>query len=48
MITFGYAKAYQYTNDGTLLVQVRMPAVHGAFDISSYRGQTARNYVKYK
>lgn len=46
MIIFGYAKNYQYTNDGTLLVQVRLPAVHGAFDISAYRGQTARNYVR--
>ena len=46
MITFGYAKAYQYTNDGTLLVQVRIPSIHGAFDRSSYRGQTIRNYVR--
>ena len=46
MIIFGYAKNYQYTNDGTLLVQVRLPAVHGAFDKSAYRGQTIRNYVK--
>ena len=46
MITYGYAKQYQYINDGTLLVQVRMPSVHGAFDVSDYRGQTARNYVK--
>ena len=46
MIAYGYAKGYQYTNDGTLLIQVRMPAVHGAFDKSAYRGQTIHNYVK--
>lgn len=46
MITYGYVKQYQYTNDGTLMVQVRLPAVHGAFDIAAYRGKVARNYVK--
>ena len=45
MITFGYAKDYQYTNDGTLMVQVRIPQIHGAYDRSNYRGQTIRNYV---
>lgn len=46
MITFGYAKQYQYTNDGTLLIQVRIPSIHGAFDRSSYRGQPIRNYTR--
>ena len=45
MITFGYAKDYQYTNDGTLMVQVRIPQIHGAYDRSNYRGRTIRNYV---
>lgn len=45
MITFGYAKDYQYTNDGTLMVQVRIPQIHGAYDRSNYRGQAIRNYV---
>ena len=31
MITFGYAKAYQYSNDGTLMIKVRIPSVHGAY-----------------
>ena len=45
MIVFGYAKQYQYTNDGTLMIQVRVPAIHGAFDRTAYRGKTIRNYV---
>lgn len=45
MITFGYAKGYQYANDGTLMIKVRIPSVHGAYDLSQYRGQLARNYV---
>lgn len=45
MITFGYAKDYQYTNDGTLMVQVRIPQIHGAYDRSNYRGRAIRNYV---
>ena len=46
MITFGYAKGYQYTNDGTLMIQVRVPSIHGAFDQSSYRGKSIHNYVQ--
>lgn len=45
MITYGYAKAYHYTNDGTLLVQVRIPSIHGAYDQSNYLGQAIRNYT---
>ena len=45
MITFGYAKGYQYANDGTLMIKVRIPSVHGAYDLSQYRGQLARTYV---
>lgn len=45
MITYGYAKGYQYTNDGTLMVQVRIPTIHGAWGQSSYRGRTVHNYV---
>lgn len=46
MITYGYAKAYRYTQDGTLEVQVRIPSVHGAYKKEDYRGQTVRNYVQ--
>lgn len=45
MITFGYAKGYQYSNDGTLMIKVRIPSVHGAYNINAYNGQIARNYV---
>ena len=46
MLNFGYAKQYHYTNDGTLLVQVRVPSIHGAYDISNYMGKTVRNYTR--
>lgn len=45
MITYGYAKAYHYTNDGALLVQVRIPSIHGAYNQSNYKGRTIRNYT---
>ena len=46
MITYGYAKGYQYANDGTLMIKVRIPSVHGAYDLSQYKGKAVRNYVK--
>lgn len=48
MITYGFAKAYQYTRDGTLEVQVRIPSVHGPFKTSDARGKPLRNYVQDK
>lgn len=45
MIIFGYAKDHHYANDGTLMIQVRIPAIHGAFDQSDYGGKPIRNYV---
>lgn len=45
MIIYGYAKAYHYTNDGTLLVQVRIPSIHGAYNQSNYNGRRIRNYT---
>ena len=29
MIVYGYAMQYQYTSEGTLLIQVRIPSIHG-------------------
>lgn len=46
MITFGYVKEYQYAGDGTLLIRVRIPSVHGPYDVSAYRGKPVRNYVR--
>ncbi|MBP5433649.1 hypothetical protein [Ruminococcus sp.] len=46
MITFGYVKDHQYANDGTLMIKIRIPSVHGAYDRSQYRGKTIHNYVE--
>lgn len=45
MVVYGYVKEYKYSGDGTLLVKVRVPNEHGAYDISEYQGKTPRNYV---
>lgn len=45
MITNGYAKDYMYTGDGTLMVQVRIPSIHGPYSQSEYRGKRVRNYT---
>lgn len=46
MITYGYAKDYKYSGDGTLLIRVRIPSIHGAYYQTDYNGKTARNYVR--
>ena len=46
MIVYGYAKDYQYAGDGTLMVQVRIPSVHGPYDQSEYKGRRIRTYVE--
>ena len=46
MITYGYAKGYYYTGDGTLMVQCRIPSIHGPYKQSNYDGATVRNYVQ--
>ena len=46
MITYGYAKKYMYTGDGTLLIQVRIPSIHGPYSQTEYGGQLVRNYVR--
>ena len=46
MVVYGYAKQYQYQNDGTLQVQVRVPSIHGPYDLSQAKGRTVRNYVR--
>lgn len=45
MITYGYAKEYQYTGDGTLKIKVRIPSVHGPYNMRDYGGKQVRNYV---
>jgi len=46
MIVYGYAKGYKYSGDGTLLIQARIPNVHGAYLKSDYQGKTIRNYTR--
>ncbi len=31
MIVYGFAKDYNYANDGTLLIKVRIPSIHGPY-----------------
>jgi len=46
MVINGYVKSYKYAGDGTLLIQVRIPTIHGPMDPKEYRGSAARNYVQ--
>lgn len=46
MIVNGYVKSYQYAGDGTLMIQVRIPTIHGPMDLKEYNGATRRNYVR--
>lgn len=45
MIVYGYAKDYKYSNDGTLKIRVRIPSIHGPYNMSEYRGTSIKNYV---
>lgn len=45
MITYGYVKGYHYTGDGTLMIQCRIPSIHGAYKQTDYNGRTVHNYV---
>ena len=46
MVVYGYAKQYMFTGTGELMVQVRIPNIHGPIDQREYQGQKVRNYVK--
>lgn len=46
MIVNGYVKSYMYAGDGTLMIQVRIPTIHGPIDMKEYRGNVSRNYVR--
>lgn len=35
MIVYGFAKDYQYSNDGTFQIQVRIPSIHGPYQQQS-------------
>lgn len=46
MIVNGYVKSYKYAGDGTLMIQARIPSIHGPMDQREYMGATARGYVR--
>lgn len=46
MILFGYAKDFYYNSEGTLMVQVRVPNIHGAFELLDYNGKRPIGYVR--
>lgn len=48
MIVYGYVKGYQYTGDGSLMIQVRIPSIHGPMKQSEYKGKTPKGYVQDK
>lgn len=46
MIVYGFVKQYRYTGDGTMLIQVRIPSIHGPIHRSEYKGQKVRSYTE--
>jgi len=46
MVVYGYVKSYNYTGDGTFMIQVRIPMIHGPFYQQDAKGKKIRNYVK--
>jgi hypothetical protein len=45
MVVHGYVKGYKYAGDGTLLIQTRIPSIHGPMNQREYKGKTVRNYT---
>lgn len=45
MIVYGYVRDYQYAGDGSLLIRVRIPSIHGPMNQSEYKGKTPKGYV---
>ena len=45
MIVYGYVKNVKYSGDGTLLIQTRIPNIHGPYLLSDYKGKKIRNYT---
>ena len=46
MIVYGYVKDTKYSGDGTLLIQTRIPNIHGPYSVYDYNGKKIRNYTK--
>jgi len=45
MIVYGYVKGTKYSGDGTLMIQTRIPNIHGPYKKADYNGQAIRNYT---
>lgn len=45
-MVYGYVKQYMYTGDGTLLIQTRIPSIHGPWSKSEYKGQKVTTYTE--
>ena len=43
MIIYGFALDYNYLNDGTLKIKVRIPSIHGPFKQQSSKGIYTRD-----
>lgn len=48
LIVYGYVIDTMYTGDGTLMLQVRIPQIHGAIDKNEYRGKKITKYTEDK
>lgn len=45
MIIFGYAKGSRVNDRGVTEIQVRIPSIHGPWDMKAYNGARVRNYT---
>lgn len=45
MIVYGYAKSYKYMSDGTLLMRVRIPSIHGPYNRADAKGKAIKLYT---
>ena len=46
MVVNGYVKGYMYTGDGTLMIQVRIPSIHGPYKQSGLIRNQSKRYVR--
>lgn len=45
MMIYGYAKGYFYTGDGTLMIKVRIPSIHGPYKQENGKNKSAKSYT---
>lgn len=45
-VVYGYVIGTQYTGTGELMVQVRIPNIHGPISQKDYQGQKVKNYTR--